>query len=108
MQVLVLFGYGCRASHQASGQERLTHDLPSGHKELDPRPPEVHEHEPLVAHWEANCDELLAVLWAMRGQFVKARAMLAEGRALREDLGVRGPGWAMANAVGPTDSFCSG
>jgi DNA-binding SARP family transcriptional activator len=51
------------------------------------------------SHWEANCDELLAVLWAMRGQFGKARAMLAEARALREDLGVRGAGWASAAAV---------
>ncbi len=40
--------------------------------------------------WEAECNERLAVLWAMRRQFVKARAMLADGRAIRENLGVPG------------------
>jgi len=40
--------------------------------------------------WEAECDERLAVLWAMRGGFVEARDMLARARALREDLGVGG------------------
>jgi tetratricopeptide (TPR) repeat protein len=38
------------------------------------------------SQWEAECDERLAVLWVMRCQLAKARAMLAEGTALRENL----------------------
>jgi DNA-binding SARP family transcriptional activator/tetratricopeptide (TPR) repeat protein len=34
--------------------------------------------------WEAECNERLAVLWAMRHEFDKAWRMLADSRALRE------------------------
>jgi DNA-binding SARP family transcriptional activator len=47
--------------------------------------------------WQAECNERLAVLWAMRRQFVKARELLAEGRALRENVGV--PGGLVSTAL---------
>jgi tetratricopeptide (TPR) repeat protein len=47
--------------------------------------------------WQAECNERLAVLWAMRRQFGKARALLAEGSTLRENLGV--PGGLVSTAL---------
>jgi DNA-binding SARP family transcriptional activator len=37
--------------------------------------------------WEADCDEDLAVLWAMRGEFRKAYGLLDDARTLNEYLG---------------------
>jgi DNA-binding SARP family transcriptional activator len=50
-------------------------------------------------HWQAITSESLAILSAMRGEFTRARQLLADGRMLRDDLGVSGAGPALATAV---------
>jgi DNA-binding SARP family transcriptional activator/tetratricopeptide (TPR) repeat protein len=50
-------------------------------------------------HWQAITYDSLAILWAMRAEFVRARRFLADARVLRNDLGVSIAGSAVANAV---------
>jgi tetratricopeptide (TPR) repeat protein len=50
-------------------------------------------------HWQAITYESLAILSAMRCEFTRARRFLADGRMLRDDLGVSSAGPALSTAV---------
>jgi tetratricopeptide (TPR) repeat protein len=50
-------------------------------------------------HWQAITQESVAILWAMRAEFVRARRFLADARMLRDDLGLSDAGSAVATAV---------
>jgi DNA-binding SARP family transcriptional activator/tetratricopeptide (TPR) repeat protein len=49
--------------------------------------------------WETQCEELLAVLDAMRGRITRARATLERARMRREDLGGMGTNYFRAEAM---------
>jgi tetratricopeptide (TPR) repeat protein len=50
-------------------------------------------------HWQAITYESVAMLWAMRAEFVRARRFLADARMLRGDLGLSSAGSEVATAV---------